>query len=337
MEDKRFLLLTIFLALLLFVTGLFSLLLGQVHFPLSSFLKLFGGKSGSFHTIVLEIRLPRFLLAASVGAMLSISGMILQTVFRNPLVDPYFLGVSSAAELGASVAILFGFGATLFGFSMVSLFAFVFALALVFFLVRIIRFVHIEYSRIAVVLIGIAIAYVLNAVNTLLISFKKDIFLESMFWSMRGFNSASINEFWFSVPFLIVGIIFVLLKSKQMNIFLSSDITAHSLGISVKRFICLMLCVSALLSSVSAVLAGTVIFVGLFVPHVGRMIVGEDRFKLSITTLLLGAIFLPAFDLIARTIIPSQEIPVNTIASLVGAPFFVFLFFKRGNNGLFKG
>jgi len=337
MEDKRFLSLTVILTLLLLVTGFFSIFLGQVHFSFSAFVKLIGGEKNSFRTIVFDIRLPRFLLAASVGAMLSISGMILQTVFRNPLVDPYFLGVSSAAELGASVAILFGFGATVFGFSMVSLFAFIFAIVLVFLLARIIHFVHVEYSRIAVVLIGIAIAYVLNAVNTLLVSFKKDIFLESMFWSMRGFNSASINEFWFSLPFLIAGIIFVLMESKQMNIFLSSDITAHSLGINVKRFICLMLCVSALLSSVSAVLAGTVIFVGLFVPHVGRMIVGEDRLKLSVTTLLLGAIFLPAFDLIARTIIPSQEIPVNTIASLIGAPFFILLFFRRGNNGLFKG
>jgi iron complex transport system permease protein len=336
MEDKQFRLVLAVLTLLLFAAGFLSVVLGQVRIPLSEIVKAISSEGGSFRSIIINIRIPRFLLAASVGAMLSVSGLILQTVFRNPLVDPYFLGVSSAAELGASVAIVFGFGVSLFGFSMISVFAFLFSLLLVLFLVRVVRLVHVEYSRIAIVLIGIAISYVLSAVNTLLVSLKRNVFLESTFWGMRGFNGATLTQFYFSLPFLIAGIIFVFINAKRMNIFLSSDLTAHSLGINVKHFICLMLCVAALLSSISVVLSGTIIFVGLFIPHLGRMIVGEDRRKLSITTLFLGAILLPVFDLFARVILPSQEVPVNTIASLIGAPFFIFLFFKRGNNVLFK-
>ncbi len=333
MEDKnRFGVYAILLVVSFFAVGILSLGIGQVRLPFLSVLKsLFGKEYFTISAIVVDIRLPRFLVSASVGAMLSISGLTLQTLFRNPLVDPYFLGVSSAAEFGIVIAILFGANSSVFGISIASIFAFLSAALLTAILVRVSLVSGVGRSKAAIVLIGIAISYIFSSVNNLLAMYKKDIFLRTTFWSMKGFNNASISQFYFSLPFLITGFYIIFKYSKEMNIYMSSDITAHSLGINLKQFTVLMLVVSALLTSVSVVVSGTIIFIGLFVPHMGRILIGEDRKELVIITVLLGAVFLPLFDLIARSLLPSQEIPINTIVSMIGAPFFLYLFFRRNN------
>ena len=335
--DKRFHIYFIVISLLLIFTAVISVLFGQVHIPLKDFLSIPLRNGSKFYSIVFDIRFPRFLVASAVGVMLSLAGLIVQTIFRNPLVDPYFLGISSAAELGVSIAIIIGANLSFFGISIASILAFLFALIMILILARISTRISSEYSRTAIVLIGIAISYILSAFNNFLSMFKKNVFLESTFWSLRGFNNSTINQFIFTLPFLIVGLLYLLWNAKKMNIYLSSDITAHSLGINLKRFTTAMLVVSALLASASVVVSGTIIFVGLFVPHIGRMLIGDERFKLTIITAMLGATIMPLFDFIARSILPFQEIPINVIASLIGAPFFVYLFFKVRNNAIYKG
>ncbi len=333
MEDKnKFIFYSLILIALFVLTGFFSVCTGQVKLPLYSVLKAFANSgTPTVRAIVLDIRLPRFLLSASVGGMLALSGLSLQTLFRNPLVDPYFLGVSSAAEFGISVAILTGINFTIFGISFISLFAFLAALLLIFVLVKISSFLGTDSSKAAIVLIGIAISYLFSSVNNLVALYRKDLFLKTTFWSMKGFNNASISQFYFSLPFLVAGFIILLKNAKKMNIYLSSDLTAHSLGIDIKKFTVLILTVSALLTSVSVVVSGTIVFIGLFIPHIGRMLVGDERKNLTIITFLLGLVLLPVFDLISRTLLPSQEIPVNTIVSAIGAPFFLYLFLRRKN------
>ncbi len=334
--DRKFNVYLILLSILFILVAVVSLCLGQVHISFSSFIYALCGKKGMAHSIIFDIRLPRFLVASAVGVMLSLAGLIVQTIFRNPLVDPYFLGISAAAQLGVSVAILFGASITIFGVSIASAFAFIFSLILMLALVKISSLVNSEYSRAAIVLIGIAISYVLSAVNNFLSMFRKDIFLSSTFWSLKGFNNAEIGQFVFALPFLIFGFFYLMVNARRMNIYLSSDITAHSLGINLKHFTAGMLAVSALLTSVSVVVSGTIIFVGLFIPHIGRMLVGDERAKLTIITALLGATLLPFFDFIARSVLPSQEVPINVIASLIGAPFFIYLFFKVKQNAVYK-
>ncbi|MCD6427779.1 MAG: iron ABC transporter permease [Caldisericaceae bacterium] len=331
-SDRKFLFYVIFLLFSIVLVGFWSVCAGQVKLPLSSIIDVFLGKGNSLiRTIVLDIRLPRFLLSASVGGMLALSGLSLQTLFRNPLVDPYFLGVSSAAEFGVTVAILMGVNASVFGISFASLFAFVSALCLIFLLIRISSSLGVESSKAAIVLIGIAISYVFSAANNLIALYKKDLFLQTTFWSMKGFNNVSISQFYFSFPFLVIGFLILFANAKKMNIYLSSDLTAHSLGIDIKKFTVLMLTVSALLTSVSVVVSGTIVFVGLFIPHIGRLLVGDERKKLVVITVLLGLFLLPLFDLVSRTVLPGQEIPVNTIVSAIGAPFFLYLFLRRKN------
>ncbi len=331
-SDRKFLFYVIFLLFSIVLVGFLSVCAGQVKLPLSSVIDVFLGKGNSLiRTIVLDIRLPRFLLSASVGGMLALSGLSLQTLFRNPLVDPYFLGVSSAAEFGVTVAILMGVNISVFGISFASLFAFVSALCLIFLLIRISSSLGVESSKAAIVLIGIAISYVFSAANNLIALYKKDLFLQTTFWSMKGFNNVSISQFYFSFPFLVIGFLILFANAKKMNIYLSSDLTAHSLGIDIKKFTVLMLTVSALLTSVSVVVSGTIVFVGLFIPHIGRLLVGDERKKLVVITVLLGLFLLPLFDLVSRTVLPGQEIPVNTIVSAIGAPFFLYLFLRRKN------
>lgn len=332
-NDRKFLFYVIFLLFSIVLVGFLSVCAGQVKLPLSSVIDVFLGKGNSLiRTIVLDIRLPRFLLSASVGGMLALSGLSLQTLFRNPLVDPYFLGVSSAAEFGVTVAILIGANTrSVFGISFASLFAFVSALCLIFLLIRISSSLGVESSKAAIVLIGIAISYVFSAANNLIALYKKDLFLQTTFWGMKGFNNASLSQFYFSFPFLVIGFLILFANAKKMNIYLSSDLTAHSLGIDIKKFTVLMLTVSALLTSVSVVVSGTIVFVGLFIPHIGRLLVGDERKKLVVITVLLGLFLLPLFDLVSRTVLPGQEIPVNTIASAIGAPFFLYLFLRRKN------
>ncbi len=333
MEDKnKFLFYTILLSGLFLITGILSICIGQVKLPFYSVVtSIINKENPTVKAIVIDIRLPRFLLSAAVGGMLALSGLSLQTLFRNPLVDPYFLGVSSAAEFGISIAILMGVNFTLFGVSFISFFAFISALILILILIKISSSLGVKSSKAAIVLVGIAISYVFSSVNNLIALYKKDLFLKTTFWSMKGFNNASISQFYFSLPFLIIGFIILLKNSKKMNIYLSSDLTAHSLGIDLKKFTVLILTVSALLTSVSVVVSGTIVFVGLFIPHIGRILVGDERKNLTVITLLLGLVLLPVFDLVSRTALPSQEIPVNTIVSAIGAPFFLYLFLKRKN------
>ncbi len=331
-DDRKFLFYVIFLLFSIVFVGFLSVCSGQVKLPVSSVIGAFSGRGNSvIRAIVLDIRFPRFLLSASVGGMLALSGLSLQTLFRNPLVDPYFLGVSSAAEFGITVAILMGVNISIFGVSFASLFAFLSALCLIFLLIRISSSLGLESSKAAIVLIGIAISYVFSAVNSLVALYKKELFLQTTFWSMKGFNNASVSQFYFSFPFLVVGFLILFANAKKMNIYLSSDLTAHSLGVDIKKFTVLMLTVSALLTSVSVVVSGTIVFVGLFIPHIGRLLVGDERRKLVVMTVLLGLVLLPLFDLISRTVLPGQEIPVNTIVSAIGAPFFLYLFLRKKN------
>ena len=334
--DKKFKFYLLVISFSLVLVAVVSLLFGQIKIPFNEFLSALLKRGGRIHSIIFDIRLPRFLLSSAVGAMLALSGLVMQTIFRNPLVDPYFLGVSSAAQLGVSIAIVFGAGITFFGISLASLLAFVFSLVLTVLLAKISTRINAERSRAAIVLLGIAIAYLLSAFNNFLSMFKREVFLESTFWSLRGFSNADISQFLFAFPFLIIGFLYIIFHSKEMNIYLSSDITAHSLGINLRWFISTMLVFAALLTSVSVVVSGSIIFIGLFVPHIGRILVGDERKKLTVISTLVGATIMPLFDFIARSALPSQEIPVNVIASLIGAPFFIYLFFRMRDNGLFK-
>ncbi len=330
--DNRLKYLVFVLTFIFVIVLLISLSKGEVSLSTKKVVKTLIGKGNAqSNGIVLKIRLPRFLLSAAVGGMLATAGLIMQTIFRNPLVDPYFLGVSSAAELGISISIILGITGTVLGISIMSIIAFSFSVLLILGMVKIAKIKSIVNSKAGLVLIGIAISYVLSAINNLLVTYKKDVFLKSTFWALKGFNTADISEFIFVLPFLVVGFIYTVSNAKQMNIYLSSDLTAHSLGINLNRFVPSMLAVSAIISAASVMVGGTISFIGLFTPHIGRLLVGEERKKLSLVTLLLGITLLPLFDFISRTIIPSQEIPINIITALVGAPFFIYLFFKSKN------
>jgi iron complex transport system permease protein len=269
--------------------------------------------------IILNYRLPRTLIAMFVGAGLAAAGCSLQALFRNPLADPYILGVSSGASVGAAIVILIGIASTI---NIVTA-AFLMAL-LTSIVVYKIGTVGERVPVYTLLLAGVAMAAFLSGVTSLLIYISAKDMHQVVFWIMGGFWTAN----WFklqvvSIP-IILSSIYLIFSSWNLNAILMGEEHALSVGIDVERFKKKIIIVSALLTSAAVSVSGVIGFVGLITPHAMRMIVGEDNRTLLPSSLLAGAAFMPFVDLIARTL-TDGEIPVGIITALLGAPFFLYL------------
>lgn len=276
------------------------------------------------HLVVVGIRLPRILLAILVGAALSVAGATYQGVFQNPLVSPDILGSSSAASLGAAIAIMIG-GRTVFLFSLVL------SLAVVF-LVYTIASRAGGMKTINLILSGMMI----SAVCTSLLSYIKLIADSSVklpqitYWLMGSFADATIDDVLiFLIPF-VVGMLPLLLLRWRINLLSLGEESALALGVNVKVLRAILIFAATLLTSSSVAMCGVIGFVGLVVPHLMRRIVGSDYAYLLPSSMVFGSLFMLVIDNIARSAL-STEIPIGILTSLIGAPFFIYLIVKRGN------
>ncbi|GAA3388642.1 FecCD family ABC transporter permease [Cryptosporangium minutisporangium] len=276
--------------------------------------------------IVWDVRLPRVLLGALVGAGLAVCGVALQAMVRNVLADPYLLGVNSGASSGAAAAILFGFGAG-FGEHALPLSAFLGALAasfLVFFLAR----SGGRVTSLRLLLAGVAVGYALYAATSFLIfaSGSAEGARSVMFWLLGSLGLAQ-----WDAPLTVVAVVIMVttflltIWGRQMDSLAIGDETAHTLGISPERFRVRLLVLVALTIGVLVSAAGSIGFVGLVVPHVARRLVGATHVRVVPVAALLGAILLIWADVIARVLLEPQEIPIGIITSLLGAPFLLVL------------
>jgi iron complex transport system permease protein len=279
-------------------------------------------------TIVINLRLPRILLAAVVGAALSVVGAAFQGIFRNPMADPYVLGISSGAALGATIAIVMGSSAYKFGISLTALFAFIGAMITV----------VIVYSMTAtkgktpttmLLLAGIAISFFLSSLISLVKIFNREHLEAIMRWTMGSLTAASYKEVIFLTPIVIIGVGIIYAFSRDLNIMLTGEENAKTLGIEVEVVKKIVLLVSTLLVAVVVSVSGIIGFIGLIIPHTIRLIFGSDYKVVTFLSAFLGAIFLVICDTIARSIAPPMEIPVGIITSLFGVPFFIYLLFKN--------
>lgn len=284
-------------------------------------------KDGS-ETIIFMLRLPRIILAALIGSALAVAGTTYQALFKNPMADPYIIGVSSGAALGANIAILFGFEFMLYGLSPITFFAFSGSLAVTFFVYRVAKVgskVHVE----TLLLTGVAISAFLSAMSSFLMYIAGDKLHQMVYWMMGGLWSTKWNDVSAIIVFILAGMIVIGRYSREMNLLLMGDETAQNLGVDVEHTKKILLTTASLITAFAVSVSGLIGFVGLVIPHIMRIIVGPDHRILIPTSALFGAIFLVCADTLARSLLSPTEIPVGIITAFFGGPFFTYLLIKR--------
>jgi len=281
------------------------------------------------YIIFMQERLPRVCLAAIVGAALACCGVVFQAILRNPLADPYILGISSGAGLGSIVAVMLGWTWSIFGLSAIMVAAFIGAM-LTIWLVWGIGQVTGRANVTGLLLAGVVVNAFFSALIMFLSSIAKaDKLQTTIFWLMGNMNvPQNAAAFWASGGIVIAGIVFLLLLSNHLNILSFGTEDARTLGVSVNRTCFWAFAFAALITSVAVSLSGLIGFVGLIIPHAVRLVVGPDHRQLIPLSATVGAAFLVIADAAARVVIAPAILPVGVVTALTGGPFFLILLMR---------
>jgi iron complex transport system permease protein len=276
------------------------------------------------YEIFFGIRIPRLILAALVGAALACSGVAFQAILRNPLADPYILGISSGAGLGVILAVLTGFAWTVLGSSVINLFAFVTALLTVW-LVWFIGHFTSKSNLTSLLLAGVVVNAFFSAVIMFLTSIASSSQLRStIMWLMGNITEKDTTTLSFSAILILAGLIGLFYISNKLNIISFGEDEAKSLGINSSRVRIVTFAIAAFITSIAVSLSGLIGFVGLIIPHAVRLVFGPDHRQLLPLSAIIGSIFL----VIADTIAKNAQLPVGVITALAGGPFFLVLLAK---------
>lgn len=332
---------SLLLAVALIITTMVAILFGTVDITVSECIKIIGGHipgikrfvdlaevKNSHIVIVMGLRLPRILLALFVGMGLATAGSVYQGVFSNPMADPYLIGISSGAALGATIAMFFSTGITLFNISAVNIFAFLGAL-LVMALVYAMSYVKGKLPTVTLILSGIAMNYLITSIITLLMLLNHRQIERVYFWTLGSFQSAKWYEVGLVAVVVIIGIVIIQCYSKELNIIMVDRENARTLGVNVERVKKILLIVASIMVAIIVSVSGIIGFVGLIIPHSARFIVGPDHRKLIPFATVLGGLFMIVTDTIARSILKTSEISVGVVTALFGVPFFLMLLYKN--------
>lgn len=286
----------------------------------------YSGLTPSEKTIIFSIRLPRIIFAGIVGASLSIAGVVFQALLRNPLADPYILGISGGSAVGAIAGIIIGAGVVPFGIPGLAFLGAILTVILVFGIAKTGR----ELQSNTLLLAGVIVNAFFAAVIMFLISTSRNADLHNiMFWLMGDLSLATRGEIILTGLFLVAGFIIIYIYSRPLNLIVTGEETAMQLGVNVERTKKILFLVASLITGVAVSVSGIIGFVGLIIPHIMRMLLGSDHRLLLPASLLFGASFLAVADTIARTVIAPTELPVGVITALCGAPFFIYLLRRR--------
>jgi len=312
------------LSFLLVVVSLVGISVGSVDVPFGRIMDMLAG--GGFHsdaerTILLSIRLPRVLLAIVVGAGLSVAGVVFQALLRNPLAEPYILGVSSGGTVGAIAALSLWAGAAAFAAPIAAFVGCAVVMAIVYSLGH----RHGQLDTYALLLAGVMVGAFFNAVVLVAFSILNQELKNAFLWLMGNLSAARVESLLFVGPLLILVSGFLFVRSKTFNLITTGEDTAKQLGVEVDRFKRVSYLLASLITGLAVSLSGVIGFVGLIIPHICRMLFGPDHRLLLPASFLAGGIFLVAADILSRTIIAPAEIPVGAVTAALGAPVFVYL------------
>ncbi|MCE1202102.1 MAG: iron ABC transporter permease [Bacteroidia bacterium] len=338
MTNKRSALLFILLLLILAVLIWLNMLYGTVYVPFDEVVKALGGNSDpdqAFYTIIIHFRVPQLLTALLTGAALAVAGLLLQTIFRNPLADPSILGISSGASLGVAI-LLFGsaaFTGTAYRFGVLGPFGIVSAsfagalavLALITMLSRMLS------SMTSLLIAGIMIAYLAGALAGIVKYFSNREDLQAfVIWGMGSFSNVSRSDLTVFIPAVALGLISSLFLVKPLNQFLLGESYATNLGLRVKPFRTFILLLTGYLTAVTTAYTGPVAFIGLAVPHIARNLFKTSNHGVLIpSSMLIGGSLALLCNLIARLPGFDGSLPINSITALIGAPVVVYVLVKR--------
>jgi len=273
--------------------------------------------------LLLDLRLPRIMLALITGAALSTAGASFQGIFRNPLAEPYLLGVSAGAGLGATIAIV-SKPLTSLGIYTVPLLAFVGATLAAFLVYRVATFGG-RTGIASLLLSGVAVGSTLTAMMSFLMVATESDLHTVVVWLMGGLTTATWTKVYITLPVVGTGFVFMMLMSRRMNLLLMGEERAQELGVDSQRTRRNLMIVAALTTAAAVAFSGLIGFVGLMVPHIMRLLVGPDHRRLLPASALFGALLLLVADTVARTALAPAEIPVGVITAAVGGPFFLYL------------
>ncbi|MBM3897825.1 MAG: iron chelate uptake ABC transporter family permease subunit [Thaumarchaeota archaeon] len=331
----------IILAVILACTAIASLNIGFSRIPFQKIIAVFlqvlpnssqflPEPSPAETVILLQVRLPRILAGILVGIALSAGGVVFQAIFRNPMADPYVLGVSSGAALGGVVAIAFGFGAILFGAFVVPAMAFSGAALASIAVYRLAR-TRGATPAMALLLSGVAISVVLSSLVTLTLFLANPYnqLQAIVFWLIGSLASMSWAEVIVTAPLILIPAILLNFFARDLNIMLLGEEEAVHLGVSPESLKKVVLLLTSLGVASAVAISGIIGFVGLIVPHIMRLVVGPDHRILLPASMLTGAIYLVTFDAVSRVIYLPSELPVGVVTALVGGPFFLYLLQRK--------
>jgi iron complex transport system permease protein len=332
---KLRLLITVLVALILGLT------LGSVGFaPKELFsivsYKLFGAHLPEtikpiYVSILWNIRFPRALMAFLVGACLAASGTVMQSILRNPLASSYTLGVSSGASLCAAFVIVTGLSLPVIGRYTLPFMGFIGGLGTVFLAISISMRFSKTLENHTIILVGMVISLFVNALLTVITSTSHERLSHLIFWQMGSFQGQTWTNIGITLPVLLLGLLVFIYYSKEMDLMTFGQEQALSCGVDTPKVKLILLTVSALLTGISVSFVGIIGFIDLIAPHIVRRFFGSKHRTVVPLSALLGGGFMVVCDLISRTIISPQELPIGAVTALIGAPFFAYLYFHKEN------
>jgi iron complex transport system permease protein len=335
------------LALAVVATALLALAWGSVRIPVGTTARIVAAHlplvgphlgitadwSAATATIILAIRLPRVLLAGLVGAALALAGATYQGLFRNPLADPYLIGVASGAALGATASLVLGLPAGLYSAGLTQWCAFAGALLAVGAVYGLAR-VGGATPLTTLLLAGVAIGALASAATSFLMFWRGDQLLAIYGWLLGGFTLASWSRVWLLAGYVALGAALLLPAGRLLNALQLGEEGAQALGIDVERLKVGLIVAATLVTAAAVSVSGLIGFVGLIVPHAIRLLWGGDYRTLLPLSALGGALFLIVADGLARTVVAPGELPVGILTALCGAPFFLYLL-RRSKRAVF--
>jgi len=279
--------------------------------------------------IIQQVRLPRVLLSALVGAALSISGTSMQGLLRNPLADSSTLGVSSCAALGAVFAISTGLQFPLIPYLGIAIMSIIFAFVSFFIIIALSYKIDRNLSTNTIILTGVIISMFAGSIISFIVSMSGEEMKNIIFWTMGSFSGRGWEYVGLVSPFIIIGIIGLLRYSSELNAFALGEEKAGYIGVDTNKVKNIILILVSILVGVSVSVSGTIAFVGLVIPHITRMIIGPNHKELMPLSLVTGATFMMMADLVSRTVLRPSELPIGVVTSLIGSIIFIYIFYSQ--------
>ncbi|NJD21054.1 MAG: iron ABC transporter permease [Melioribacter sp.] len=336
---KRKKIIAAFLFLLLGLSFFFDIVLGSVRIPLNEALNILTGSfSGNsvWNTIIIEFRIPKAITAILAGSALSVSGLLMQTFFRNPLADPFVLGISSGASFGVALVVL---TAGSIGINILFLSGLLNKIGITIaagigaaVILLLITFVSKKVSsNITLLIFGLMLGYIIGALESILKYFSSPENLQGyVIWGMGYFGNVIWNDLFLLIPIIFTGLIIAFILSKPLNLLLLGENYAVSMGVNIKAIRLLIVIAVGILGGVITAFCGPIAFIGIAVPHITRKTLGEFDHKILIPAVcLVGSILALLCDIISQLIWHEQTIPINVVTSLVGAPVVIWIIIQQ--------